>query len=229
VGVNQLFFFNGLNLTSPLNSALILTSVPIIVLVISAIFFKAGITSRKVLGVIIGAIGAMTLIYLGQGASGAEGSSLKGDLFVLINATSYSVYLIIVKPLMKHYKPITVIFWAFMVGLLIVTPVGYNQFTEIEWDAFDTNNFFSFGFVVVMATFLVYLMNIFALKHLPSTTVSVYIYLQPMLVILLTFLFYYLGLNDYRADLTWQKIGCALLIFVGVYLVSFEGKRKLSN
>ncbi|MFK7757854.1 MAG: DMT family transporter [Flavobacteriales bacterium] len=226
VGINQLFFFNGLNLTSPLNSALIITSVPIIVLVISALFLKAGITSRKVAGVFIGAAGAMSLIYLGQSAAGSSGSSWKGDLFVLINATSYSIYLIIVKPLMVHYKPITVLFWAFAVGWVLVAPFGMSQFFEVDWSQYTGNNFFAFGFVVVMATFLVYLMNIFALKHLPSTTVSVYIYLQPTLVILFTFLFFYLGLNDFRADLTWAKAGCALLIFVGVYLVSFEGKKK---
>ncbi len=229
VGVNQLFFFNGLNLTSPLNSALIITSVPILVLVISAAFFKVGITSRKILGVLIGAAGAMTLIYLGQGSAGSSGSSWKGDLFVLINATSYSIYLIIAKPLMVFYKPITVVFWVFFVGWLIATPFGLTQFLEVDWSLFDPNDFFSFGFVVVMATFLVYLMNIFAIKHLPSTTVSVYIYLQPILVIVFTFLFFWIGINDFRADLTWKKYVCALFIFIGVYLVSFERKKKADS
>ena len=229
VGINQLLFLNGLNLTSPLNSALIITSVPIIVLIISAVFLKATINARKVTGVLIGAAGAMTLIYLGQSGAVSTASSLKGDLFILINATSYSIYLIIVKPLMVHYKPITVVFWVFSIGWLVVAPFGLTQFTSVNWSLFTANDFFSFGFVVIMATFLVYLMNIFAIKHLPSATVSVYIYLQPMLVILFTFLFFFFGLNDFRADLTWKKAACGLFIFLGVYLVSFEAQKKIQN
>jgi drug/metabolite transporter (DMT)-like permease len=229
VGVNQLLFFNGLSRTSPLNAALIITAIPIIVLIASAILLKSKVTSRKAIGVILGAVGAVFLVFLGQGEGGTSNSSWVGDLFVLINATSYSIYLVIVKPLMAHYKPITVITWAFLVGWCIVTPFGLNQFLAVEWSDFLARDFYAFFFVVVMATFLAYLLNIFALKHLPPTTVSVYIYLQPLLVIVFTFLFFYLGFNDFRADLTWQKGVCALLIFLGVYLVSFEGKKALSK
>ncbi len=225
VAVNQLMFFNGLSLTSPLNAALIITATPIIVLVTSSILLKTKITSQKVTGVILGAAGAMSLIYLGRGEGGDTSSSWLGDLFILINATSYSIYLVIVKPLMAHYKPITVITWVFFVGWFVVAPFGLDQFSAVDWSAFMPSHWFSFFFVVIMATFLVYLLNIFALKHLPPTTVSVYIYLQPLLVIVFTFLFFYFGWNDYRADLNWQKGICALLIFLGVYLVSFEKKR----
>jgi len=177
------------------------------------------------MGITLGAVGAMYLIYLGQGEGPAQLTSWKGDLLILVNATSYSIYLVIVKPLMAHYKPITVITWVFFVGWLVVTPIGLNQFLEANWGAFLTKDVGAFLFVIVMATFLVYLLNIFALKHLAPTTVSVYIYLQPLLVIVFTFLFFYPGWNDYRADLTWQKGVCALLIFLGVYLVSFEGNK----
>lgn len=225
VAINQLMFFNGLSLTSPLNAALIITATPIIVLVTSAILLKSKITGRKLTGVVLGAIGAMSLIYMGK--SGDESSSVMGDLFSLTNAISYSIYLVIVKPLMAHYKPVTVITWVFFVGWFFVFPFGFNQFVEVDWSAFLIKDILAFSFVVLMATFLVYLLNVFALKHLAPTTVSVYIYLQPLLVILFTFLFFYFGLADYTADLTWQKGVCALLIFLGVYLVSFEGKKTL--
>jgi len=227
VALNQLMFFNGLNLTSPLNSALIMTVTPIIVLITSAILLGSKLTVRKVSGVLLGAAGAFTLIYLGDDGRSAEKQSLLGDLFILINATSYSIYLVIVKPIMPHYKPITVIFWVFVVGWLVVIPVGYNQFTEIDWQAFSSQNVFSFCFVIIMVTFAAYLLNIFALKHLAPTTVSSYIYLQPLLVIVFTFLFFYFGLaDDYSGDLNWKKGLCAILIFVGVYLVSFQKVKK---
>jgi len=225
VASNQLLFFNGLNLTSPLNASLILTATPIIVLITSSILLKTKITALKVTGVLLGAIGASLLIYLGKGESNGGNSSALGDLLVLLNATSYSIYLVIVKPLMKHYKPITVITWVFLSGWFIVALFGFNEFTETNWALFQFKDYMILLFVVVMVTFLVYLLNIFALKHLPPTTVSVYIYLQPLLVIAFTFLFFHLGLEDYRGDLTWQKLICALCIFLGVYLVSINPKK----
>ena len=227
VALNQLMFFNGLSRTSPLNAALIITATPIIVLITSAILLKSKITGRKLSGVILGGIGAILLIYLGKGESVT--SSIIGDLFSLTNAISYSIYLVLVKPLMAHYKPITVITWVFFIGWFFVFPFGFNQFMEVDWSVFLTKDLLAFSFVILIATFLVYLLNVFALKHLAPTTVSVYIYLQPLLVIVFTFLFFYFGLEDYTADLTWQKGVCALLIFLGVYLVSFEGKKAISK
>lgn len=230
VAINQLMFFNGLNLTSPLNSALIMTATPIIVLVTSAILLGSQLTVRKVSGVLLGALGAVSLIYLGRDLSSSQSSSWVGDVFILINATSYSIYLVIVKPLMPHYKPITVISWAFLAGWIFVLPVGMHQFLEVEWMTFELAEVLKFSFVIVMVTFVAYLLNIFALKHLAPTTVSAYIYLQPLLVLVFTFLFLYLEIvKDYSADFTWQKLLCGLLIFVGVYLVSFEGRKKVNE
>ena len=118
VVTNQLMFFKGLSITSPINASIIMISTPILVLVLSAILIGEKITINKVTGILLGAIGSF--IILGGKDFSFDSSNLKGDIFVLINACSYALYLVTVKPLMAKYHPITVIKWIFLFGFFPV-------------------------------------------------------------------------------------------------------------
>ena len=115
VATNQLFFFSGLKLTTPINASLIMTTTPILVLIASALIIGEQITGKKIIGIILGASGAILLIAYGKDIS-FEQAHLLGDLFILINAISYGVYLVIVKTLMRKYHPITIMKWLFGIG-----------------------------------------------------------------------------------------------------------------
>ncbi len=211
VAGNQLLFFEGLNLTTPINAAVIMTCNPVLVLVMSALLLREKLRPLKILGVIIGGGGAVYLI-LGSGeANLLEPSASLGNLLIFINASSYAVYLVIVKPLMAKYDALQVIKWVFFSGLLFVVPAGVGQFTEIDWSSWTPIIFISVGFVVVFTTFIAYLFNLFALKTLSSATVSTYIYLQPLFTTLLS-------LFLARDVLTLRAVVAAALIFTGVYL-----------
>ena len=218
VAVNQLFFFEGLNLTSPINASIIMTTNPIIVLVISFIFLKDKITGYKLFGVLLGIFGAWNLILNSNNMSFSSGSGL-GDIFVLINATSYGLYLVLVKPLMSKYNPITILFIVFSFGLIFVFPFGYNELSLVDWTEIPNNIWFEIGFVVLFTTFFAYLLNAFALKNVNPNTVSIYIYLQPVLA---SFFAIYWGSDELKED----KIIAALFIFAGVYLVSKESEKR---
>lgn len=219
VAMNQLFFFNGLNLTTPINSSVIMTSNPILVLAASAIILKERITPTKAIGVGLGIFGAIALIALPvlveRGSLGwSEGNSW-GDLMILINAISYGLYLISVKPLMKKYEAMTVIKWVFTFGCVMVFPFGYDQALEVDWAAMPPQVLWGVAYVVVGVTFLVYFLNVFAMKTVSPSVVSAYIYLQPVLAGILSVA---LGMEK----LHWIQVVAALLIFSGVYLVSFR-------
>ena len=134
--VNQLLFFNGLAATSPVHASIIMTINPVLVLLISAALLGTAITARKVLGIALGAAGAITLLLNSGGGGLASHASWQGDLMVLLNAASYGVYLVIVKPLMSKYRPITVISWVFLFGGLMSFPVGASC-AAIEWGTAD--------------------------------------------------------------------------------------------
>ena len=224
VAINQLLFFEGLNLTTPINASIIMTINPILVILMSFLILKEKITLRKGLGIILGIIGASSLILNG-GNINLSSHAQVGNLFVFINACSYGLYLVLVQPLMKKYHPITVMFYMFAFGLVLVFPFGITNLQEVNWNDIPTNIYWEISFVVVCTTFIAYLFNSSALKELPPTTVSIYIYLQPILATL----FAVLRESD---SLDEQKILSSAIIFLGVYLVSVrsnkQNKQKLS-
>ena len=221
VAINQLLFFEGLNLTTPINAAIVMTINPILVILLSFLLIKESITIRKILGVFFGLIGAAILILKG-GAVDLSSSYKTGNLFVLINATSYALYLVIVKPMMKKYHPITVMFFVFAFGFLYVLPFGFTNLISVDWNIIPHNIYLEIAFVVICTTFIAYLCNSVALQYLTATTVSIYIYLQPILAALFAIFW---GSDN----LDSQKIIAASLIFLGVYLVSAQAFQKRNN
>lgn len=212
VAANQLMFFYGLNITTPINAGIIMTSNPILVLIASAIILKNKITTFKIGGIFLGISGALLLLLFKTDFSFGS-DTLLGDLFIFLNALSYGVYLVIVAPLMKKYSPLTVIKWVFTFGFIFVLPFGVHQFTEIDWASFTSSIWLKFAFVIIGTTFLAYLFNIYGLKKLSPSVVSTYIYLQPLLA---TVFAIWAG----KDTLDWIKILAAILIFSGVYMVS---------
>ena len=218
VAINQMLFFKGLNLTTPINAAVIMVTNPILVLIMGAFLASETITKRKILGIALGATGAISLITYG-GAVELNTDHFWGNIMVLINAASYGVYLVLVKPLMQKYKPITVISWVFLFGFIYVIPFGWGEFQVIEWTSMPTEILWKAAFVVICTTFMAYLLNIYGLKSLNPSTVSTYIYLQPVLASLVAI---FAGSDS----LSPIKIGAALIIFAGVYLVSVRPKQN---
>jgi len=140
----------------------------------------------------------------------------------LLNATSYAIYLVIVKPLMKKYHPITVTTWVFIFGWCFVIPVGWKEFSVIDWNTFPPHIWTELGFIVLFTTFLAYLLNMFALKYATPSVVGIYIYMQPALATLIALL-----LN--RDEYPFIKIVATILIFIGVYLVSMKNAFTISS
>ncbi|MBJ6369685.1 DMT family transporter [Snuella sedimenti] len=221
---NQLLFFHGINLTSPIDASIIMTATPVIVLIFSALILKERITKNKVLGITIGGIGAVFLIVYGSSAIGT--SSFLGNLFVLMNASCYGLYLVVVKPLMKKYHAVTIISWVFLFGFIYIIPFGFNDLLATNFAAFTTNTYLVIGYVVVFTTFFAYLFNIYALKYVSPSVNSSYIYLQPMISFIMVSIYaYVLNNNIYTQDINLLKILSCLMVVVGVYLVSKPSKK----
>lgn len=218
VVINQEMFFMGLSITTPINAALIMIMTPILVFVISFFLSHEKATWQKITGLVLGLSGAL-VILAGRGFNFSS-ETILGDLFILINATSYAVYLVIVRPLMKKYHPLTVVKWVFFFGLFPVTMFGLQQFNEIAWSSFTVQTWLAVLFVVICTTFLAYLLNMLALREVHSSVVGAYIYLQPVLATIIS-------ISLGKDNLSSEKIVSAILIFTGVYMVSFAGKNKM--
>ena len=214
---NMLAFFRGLELSTPINSGVIITLSPVLVLILSYFFLKERITLKKIVGIFIGFSGAIFLI-LNSNKVGINAPNIPlGNSFFLLNASAYAGYLIIVKPLTKKYNVFTLMKWLFLIGLILSTPLTYNQFVDVNWSELPWFALWRMIYVVIGTTFLTYLFNIYALNTLSPTTVSSFIYLQPIITIIF-------ALITGSDTLDTTKILSCLLVFIGVYLVSLKNK-----
>lgn len=218
VAANQLMFFKGLSLTSPINASIMMVCTPILVVLMGYFALTEKITLIRILGILTGLAGAVFLIL--NPNSNKQFSVVNwGDLLVLLNACSWGLYLIIVKPLMQKYHTITVIKWVFLIGFIIVLPFGYNQLMLVQWETMPTKIYWEVFFVVFATTYLAYILNTYSLKNLSPAIAGTYIYAQPLLTALFAVI---LG----KDEIDFIKITAALMIFSGVYMAS---KTNTSN
>ena len=212
--INMLMFFKGLQLSTPINSGVIVTLTPIIILILSAFFLKEKLTQFKFLGIVLGFIGALLLILYGNSNKVINAPDISlGNTMLLINAVSFGAYLVMVKPLTKKYSTVTLMKWMFLLGVIYTFPFTITEFIEVSWKTLPFEAIWRIGFVVVGTTFLTYMFNVYALKTLPATTIGAFTYLQPII----TIVYAVITGNDI---LDGVKILACLLVFLGVYLVS---------
>lgn len=212
IALNMLTFFKGLEFTTPIHASVIMTVVPIVVLVLSAVFLKERITHLKFIGILLGFLGAIVLSIYGRSNQVGD-NILLGNTLVFINAVSYSIYLILIKKITDKYHPFTFIRWLFLFGLFMVLPFGYEELAEVTWITFSPYIIFSVAFVILGATFATYLLNPLALRHLKASTVSTFLYIQPVIAGIFAII---MGSDTINSI----KLLAALLIFTGVYLVT---------
>ena len=218
VAVNQAFFIYGLSLTKPINSAIIMVSNPIAVMLFTIIVFKERLTALKLTGLGFGVIGAVTLLlFKAHGAFAIGSETIAVDLMTLVNSLSWAVFVVMTKPYMQKYQTVTVMKWIFLFGFIYICPFGMSDLLSVDWGSLSSNTLLAMAFVVVATTFLAYLLNTYALKALSSSVVSMYIYLQPFLA---TIIAIWLG----KDELTTLKVVSGILIISGVYLAGRKPK-----
>lgn len=217
MSINMLMFFKGLSLSTPINSSVILTLTPVILLVLSAVLVKEKITFLKAGGIIIGLAGGLMLILFSEKQQFNAPNIPLGNVLIIINAIAYAIYLILVKPLTAKYHPITLMKWLFLFAVFINLPVGFNEFVSVEWATLPVDVILKMVFVVVGTTFLTYLFNVYALRQLKASTVGAFIYLQPIIAVFFAVII--------GADfLTPMRVFAAILIFTGVYMSTRKPK-----
>ncbi|MBN2638511.1 MAG: DMT family transporter [Bacteroidales bacterium] len=218
VALNQIMFFEGLNLTTPINASIIMVAVPILVLVMSHFIIGDKITLKKLVGIILGFTGAALLI-LENGKISLGSETVLGNLFVLINATSYGIYLVLIKPLMSKYSAVTVMKWVFTYGFLFVFPASILKVLHSDFSAIPFSIWLSIGFVVVFTTVLAYFFNNYSLKKISPSANSSFIYLQPFIAAFFAVL---VGADK----VNMHEVFAAAFIFVGVYFVNKPKRKK---
>jgi drug/metabolite transporter (DMT)-like permease len=218
VTINQSLLVWGIGLSTPVNASIIMTLNPLFVMILSAIILKFPITKLKVFGILTGCSGALILI-LSSSKNEFTGTYNIGDFIILTNAIMYGLYLVWTKPLMKKYGSFTVLKYMFLFGSIPVFFYGSGPAFSISYSAIPGFVYAAIAFVVIGATFVTYMCNIIGLKYVNPTTVSIYIYLQPIIATVISII---IGQDSF----SWYKLVSMLLVFAGVYLVTLTNNER---
>lgn len=212
IAVNQLLFLKGLSLTYSIHASLLMLTTPILITIIAAWILKERLNANKIAGLLLGIAGAIVLVT-GKESSGKGTSVLTGDMLIILNAISYTIYFILVKPLMLKYDPVVVIRMVFTFGFFMILPFCWNEFIQVPWHSYEMKDFVLLVLIVFGGTFLAYLFNVYGIKILGASVAGTYIYSQPVFAAAIAIIF--LG-----ESLSFYKIVAAILIFAGVYLTT---------
>ncbi len=219
VAANQLLFFKGISLTTAVNASIIMTLTPIFVFIFSAILLHEKISGLKFTGLILSLLGALLIVY--KFDDSVQVGNWLGDILVLLNALSYGMYLVLVKPLMGKYSTKTVTKWIFLIGFFIALPVGGSDAINTDFSSFTDQAWYSFFYVIVGVTIIAYFINAWSMKKVNPSLVGIYIYLQPLLASLVAVLFF-------DELLTGKHAISAIFIFSGIYMVNYRPKSMRS-
>ena len=218
---NQGLFIFGLSNTSPVDASIITTSSPLFAMIIAALVLKEPITTKKVSGVFIGAIGAIFLVYSSNHGDITTNSSLKGNLAIVCSSLSYATYLVVSKPLTSKYSSVTLMKWMFLYSTILLMPFFYKELVDASMfhQSSDIQPFILISYVLFFATFVAYMLIPVAQKKIRATTISMYNNLQPLIA---SFIAILLGQDSF----SFEKAISGLLILSGVYLVTQSKSRK---
>ena len=214
MSINIAAFIAGLDYSTPVNSSILIIISPIFVVILSFFIFKNKINFIKILGIILGFIGAIILILTADSNSSIGRNIPLGNFLFIVNSISYAYYLIIVKPMAEKYDLITLFKWLFLIGLVFNFPLGINQFLDVDWQNLPLlKAILPMAFVVICTTFMTYFLNGYALTKLTSTEVAVFMYLQPIIGVMF-------AIFTKSDTITLTIVIASMLIFSGVYLTT---------
>ncbi len=217
IQLNQMLFLWGLSMTSPIDTSIIATVVPIITMVLATVFLREPLTGLKAAGVFLGAAGAVILV-LASHHEPTQASSVAGDLMAVISAVSYAVYLTAFRNTIVKYSPVTVMKWMFLFAAIGSVIIYFKPLTQTDYAAIPPRIYAGIAYVVVGSTFFSYLCVPIGQRYLRPTLVSMYNYLQPIVAVVFTVI---MGLDTFG----WLKTLAAGCVFTGVWLVTQSRSR----
>lgn len=216
---NQGLFIFGLSNTSPVDASIITTSTPLFAMIIAALVLKEPITTKKVSGVFLGALGAIFLVYSSHHGDITADSSMKGNLSVVGSSLSYATYIVITRPLSSKYSAITIMKWMFLYSAIVVVPIFYKDLVYAPmFQQSEPMPYILIGYTLLFATFVAYMLIPIAQKLIRPTTISMYNNMQPLIA---SFIAIALGLDSFSIE----KAFSGILILTGVYLVTQSKSR----
>jgi drug/metabolite transporter (DMT)-like permease len=210
--LNMWLYLEGVARTSALHTGLLVVQIPVFTYAVACLARVERAEPRRVLGIAVALLGAVTIVCQRAGGAGAGGRI--GNVLLVLNCLSYAVYLVLARGLLQRFPTLVVIAWVFWLSL---AGVPFLFAAGPLWpENAAPRVLLSFAYTLFFGTFLAYLLNAFALARVPASTVAVFIFLQPLVAGAA-------GVLVLGERLTLPVAGAGVLLLSGIALVARAG------
>jgi len=209
VVINQVLFAEGLSRTTPAHSAIINSTIPVATLGFALLLGREKRTARRVASIAMAF--ASVLVLLRVESFQVREEWVLGDLLTLANATSFSLFLVLSRDFLRRTHPLAATSWLLALGAVGILAIGGSQLRQVSFGALPGRFWLLSAYVIVFPTALAYFLNYYALRHVESSMVALFIYLQAPIATLLSYV--YFGERP-----TGRFFVAAAGIFMGVFL-----------
>jgi drug/metabolite transporter (DMT)-like permease len=216
VSINQVLFILGLSLSTAIHTTILTAMIPVFTLAAAVALRREKMTGRAIAALLLAGAGAFLLLRPRANAPG--GDHLAGNLLLLANGLSYSLYLVFSRPLLARYRVLTFTAAVFRYGALPIVLVALPSLLRFEPSRVPPRAWVYFAGVVVVSTVIPYLCNSWALARVEASRVAFYVLVQPLMATILAVLVL-------RELLTAATLAAGALILAGLAVSSW--KRRL--
>jgi drug/metabolite transporter (DMT)-like permease len=212
----QYWFIAGLAQTSVANGALIVSSSPIVITLLSTVMGKERLGALHWAGTLLSFVGIY--IVVGRGAAVSD-ASLRGDIMLLAAVVCWALYTIGARPLMARHSPVGVTALSMLLGTIMYLPLAASALGRQDWAAVSALTWIKLGYSSLFAICVAYTIWYAAVRQIGSARTSVYSNLLPIVAMVTA----YLWLGE---PLGLDKLGGASAVLAGVALTRL-GQRRL--
>ena len=182
IALCQGFFLLGLRYTTTTNCAILNTLTPIFTLMFAVLFKREKWTVLRGLGFFIAVLGVLVLRRV-EDFSLASGT-FKGDIFTMLSCTSLALFFILSRDFLKKNSPFWATAWMFFFGAILLMIAGASDYAHVVPEHLDSRMWIAMTYSVVAATMITYFLNSWTLTKVNSSSVALFIYLQPGIAVL---------------------------------------------
>jgi drug/metabolite transporter (DMT)-like permease len=215
VSFNQVLFIFGLFLTTAINTTILTTTIPVFTLAAAVLLRREKMGLRAGLGILLAGAGALALLNVQR--FDWSNDSFRGDLLLILNCTSYSLYLVLSRPILAHYRALTFTAAVFRYGAVFIVLVAIPDLLRFQPSRVPPLAWACMAAVILLCTVIPYLLNAWALARTHASRVAFYVFLQPLIATAL-------AIPILGETLSFKTVVAGLLILGGLGVTVLSGR-----
>ncbi len=180
--------FEALRTTTALNTGALFTFIPGIAALVSAVLLKERLGRKKLTALALGSIGALWVVFRGDPGRLLSLELNHGDPIFFLGCIFFGFYPPLVKFLHRGEAMPVVTFWTLATGALWLFFLSIPRLLETDWAAVESGVYLGTAYLAIFTTLITFFLTQYSTVRLGPTRVMAYSYMNPALVLALTWL-----------------------------------------